>query len=106
MDFKSIGKRLKMYREMQELNQAQFAEKVNLSNDYISKIECGKRLPTLLTFVSILNALNASADVILFDVLDKGHKSLISGFTERIGKLSKDDQKRLFAILEAYLGEK
>ena len=43
---------------------------VDLSTKYISNVECGFKTPKLNTFVSIANALQCDADLLLLDVLD------------------------------------
>lgn len=103
MDYTNIGKRLKKYRVMQNLKQAELAEKTGLSIDYISKLERGERIPKIPNFVHILNALNASADEVLGGDLKRGYESRTSEYIERIGKLPKKEQERLFDILEVYL---
>ena len=43
---------------------------VDLSTKYISNVECGFKTPKLNTFVSIANALQCDANLLLADVLD------------------------------------
>ncbi|MCL2254461.1 MAG: helix-turn-helix transcriptional regulator [Lachnospiraceae bacterium] len=106
MDYSYIGMRIKKHREKRGLSQAKFAEIVNLSDDYISKIERGDRLPKLPPFIEILNALDVSADEILFEVLERSYESRIAEYVERIGNLSKKEQERIFNILDVCLRDR
>ena len=65
MDLKALGQNIRKCRKEQGLSQEQLAEKTGLSANYIGLIERGEKQPALDTLVNILNALNASADIIL-----------------------------------------
>jgi len=103
MDFSDIGKRLKEKRKALNLNQAQFAEMVDLSVDYISKLERGERIPKIPCFVSLLNALDLSADEVLSENLNKSYVSRTSEYLDRIGKLPKKEQNLIFNMIELFL---
>ena len=70
MDAQKVGKRIQEIRKARGLTQAELAQQVDLSTKYISNIECGLKMPKLNTFVSIANALQCDANVLLSDVLD------------------------------------
>lgn len=42
VDYEEIGKNIKLYRIRRELKQAQLAERVGVSSQHISHIECGR----------------------------------------------------------------
>ncbi len=47
----NLGKNIRKYRKLKGYTQEKLAEKANLSNSYISDIECGKiNVPTLTLF--------------------------------------------------------
>ena len=103
MDFTRAGNKIKQKRLELNLNQAQLAENVDLCTDYISKLERGERIPGLTNLIKILNVLDLSADEVLSDHLNKSYKSRTTKYSERIGKLSKSEQNRIFKVLDAYL---
>jgi transcriptional regulator with XRE-family HTH domain len=103
MDFTLMGKRLKKHRLAKNLKQTELAEKTNLSVDYISKMERGQRIPAIPVFVELLNVLEVSADDILSGTVKQGYVRRTAEYVERIGKLPKNDQERIFDILDAYL---
>ena len=53
-----LGKRVRYFRRLKNLTQAQLAEKVDLSVNYISQIETGVASPTLKTISILAKALN------------------------------------------------
>lgn len=55
---KLIGQKLKEYRKKCKLSQSELAEKVNLSDKHIGRIEAGKYMPNFLNFMKILEVLN------------------------------------------------
>ncbi len=55
--YKSIGKKIKLLRENQNLTQEKLAEKANVSLDYIGKIEVNINNPGLKSLIKISNAL-------------------------------------------------
>ena len=62
-----FGQRLQEQRQNQGLTMEQLAEKANLSSNFIGAIERGLKEPSLSTLISILNALDVPADVLLRD---------------------------------------
>ncbi len=52
-----LGKRLKYLRRLKNLTQAQLAERVGLSVNYISQIETGMANPNVKTLISLAQAL-------------------------------------------------
>lgn len=69
MDMQSVGRKIREIRLSQGLTQEQLAEKAEISPTHVSVIERGLKSPQLDTFVSICNALDASADDVLSGVL-------------------------------------
>ena len=67
---KGIGTRIKAGRVAAGLTQERLAEKVGISSTYLSAIECNVKDPKLATFIKIANAIGASADDLLADVLN------------------------------------
>lgn len=65
MDKVTIGQRIKKQRKKLKLTLEQFSEKVGISRNYLAEIESGRKLPSLNTFILIINNLNMSSDEIL-----------------------------------------
>ena len=67
LDYKAIGKRIKIARIKSDITQEQLAEKIEISPTHLSNIETGTTRVSLTTIVSIANALNVTMDDLLCD---------------------------------------
>lgn len=102
MDLKAVGKRIKAAREQKGLTQEALAELVNLSPMHVSVIERGFKPTKMDTFCNIANALDASADTLLQDVIDHSADSvpsdlddLMKGLPQRSGAKYTTASKRI-----------
>ncbi len=103
MKHKSVGRRIREYREARYMKQEELAERTGLSVTYIGMIERGERTPHLDKFIEIANALEVSADLLLADVLTTGYKVKSNALAERLEELSDEDRRRIYAVVEAML---
>jgi transcriptional regulator with XRE-family HTH domain len=60
-------RRLAELRKSAGLSQAELAERIELSTEFVSRMERGKALPSLPTFVRLVHELHCSADELLHD---------------------------------------
>ena len=103
MDFNTVGLNIKKFREKNNLRQEDLAEKIGMTANYIGLVERGERIPALPTFVDILNALGASADVVLADVLESGYLTKSSLLGEKLKDLSPEDREHIFEIVDTFV---
>ncbi len=101
MDLKAVGQRIKAAREAKNLTQEELAALVNLSTTHVSVIERGLKVTKLDTFVAIANALDVSADALLIDVVTHSDTGVTNELSDMIGKLPKDEQKRILNAVRA-----
>lgn len=104
--YESIGKNIRKYRLEKKLRQEDLAERAGLSTNYIGMVERGEKIPALETFITILNVLEVSADVVLADVLVTGYAVKDSLLAERITKLSKEERERIYAVIDTLIQHK
>ncbi len=97
---KRIGKRIKECRERLGLTQEQFSKKTDLSVNYISTVERGASFPRCEKLITIINALEVSADAVFCDVIDHSTEYKANEIDKRISKLPTDEQKRILEMLE------
>lgn len=105
MDAQKVGRRIQQVRKSRGLTQSELAQMVDLSTKYISNVECGFKTPKLNTFVSIANALQCDANLLLADVLDVAaarESGLISG---KLSALPAAEQRRILRVLEVMIDE-
>ena len=99
VDKKLIGKRIRHRREAAGLSQEQLAEKLALSTNHISSIECGKSLLTTKRLLDLCNILGGTPNYYLLGEIEPGADRI----TALVKELSPDAQEMLCRLLEAYL---
>ena len=65
IDYKDIGRRIKEKRLVKGLTQEKLSELIGVGPSHMSHIESGSTVPSFEVFISILNALDCSADELL-----------------------------------------
>ena len=103
MGLESIGKHISEFRHLRKLRQEDLAEITGLSTNYIRAVERGEKIPSLETFIDILNALSISADMVLSDVLQEGYQVKATKLSDQIKDLPVKDQKRIFDVIETLI---
>ena len=103
MDYTNIGKQIRARRIQKKLRQEDVAEMVDLSPNYYGAIERGEKLPALDTFITILNALEVSADLVLADVLKAGYATKNSVLDEKMKDLPESERARIYDVLDVLL---
>ena len=104
MQLDTIGKNIRRYRLMKKFRQEDLAEKAGLTTNYIGMVERGEKIPSLETFIKILNALEVSSDMVLTDVLETGYTVKNSILNEKLAKLAPEDRsnypfdRRFFSV--------
>ena len=90
---KLIGVKISEYRKIQDMTQAKLAEKTGLSNDFISRVERGERIPSVETLDNITNALDVSLGE-FFDFGETQRNAKISVESERIRTYLKNKDEK------------
>lgn len=103
MKLDTIGKNIRKFREIKKLRQEDLAEKTDLTTNYIGMIERGEKIPSLETFINILNSLGVSADMVLSDVLDNGYTVKDSMLNEKLEKLVPEDRNRIYEVIDTMM---
>lgn len=103
MKLDTIGKNIRKFREIKKLRQEDLAEKTDLTTNYIGMIERGEKIPSLETFINILNSLGVSADMVLSDVLDNGYTVKDSLLNEKLEKHVPEDRNRIYEVIDTMM---
>lgn len=103
MKLDTIGKNIRKFREIKKLRQEDLAEKTDLTTNYMGMIERGEKIPSLETFINILNSLGVSADMVLSDVLDNGYKVKDSLLNEKLEKLVPEDRNKIYEVIDTMM---
>ena len=70
------------------------------STNYIGMVERGEKIPSLETFIKIVNALGVSSDMVLTDVLETGYTVKNSMLNEKLEKLAPEDRNRIYEVID------
>ena len=65
-----------------------------------AQVERGEKIPSLETFVALLNLLHVSADMVLTDVVDTGYTVKQSMLAEQVGRLPAAERERIYAVVQ------
>lgn len=96
IDYLDIGSRIRAERTKQNISQEKLAEMVGVGTTHISHIETGNTIPSIKTFIAIINALNISSDELLRNHIYKA-KHILEGEMAEIIKDCTDDESRIIA---------
>ncbi len=99
VDKKLIGRRVRHRREAADLSQDQLAEKLGLSKNHISSIECGKSLLTTKRLLALCDVLGETPDYYLIGEITPETDAI----TTLVKRLSPKEQKMLLRFLTTYL---
>ena len=72
MDKIVLGERIRKRRKEQKMTLEKLSEKAEISLVYLGEIERGVKMPSLNTFIKLVNALNISADMLIYDETKSG----------------------------------
>ena len=102
VDFIAIGKQIKHYREKRHFTQAVLAEKLDVSESYISQIERGVAIISLKRLDEIAGFLGTTLRALL-TFSEPDEMRYISEISEQIASLPDKDMRRLLSIIDAYI---
>ena len=100
MKLDTIGKNIRKFRLAKKLRQEDLAERTSLTANYIGMVQRGEKIPSLETFIKILNALGVSGDMVLVDVLDTEYTVKNSMLNEKLEKLAPEDWNRIYEVID------
>jgi len=83
---KIFSSNIRLYRARFRWSQAELAEKINISINFLSDIETGKKWASPITMVKFANAFKIKAYELLkpLDLLPENHNHIIEKFAEDI----------------------
>ena len=105
-DFASIGKNIRKYRLARKMSQAELANAVGLSGNYIGMVERNEKTLSLESFIAVSNALHVSSELLLCDVLESGYQVKESLLSEKLDRLKSEDRQEIYDVIESMLKHK
>ena len=95
INYKTIGTKIRKRRLDAGLSQERLAEMCDVGTTHISHIETGNCIPSLKTFIAIINALSCSADELLCDELSNAEHT----YSSEIAHLLEDCNSRELMVM-------
>ena len=98
-----MGRRIANARKASQMTQAELSEKIDISEKYLSRIERGKQLPSIVIVAKICEVLHISTDELLAqsNVYNKN-----KDVQNEVGNLSKYDQDQIIEIIKIIINIK
>ena len=103
MDSNTLGKRIREARMEKHYTQQQLAELAGIGQMYLGEIERGTKMPSLKSFIRIIETLDIAADYVLRDELSSGKHYIYDEITQKLKGLSPKQRKAAADILDAYV---
>ncbi len=88
MEKNRLGARLRALRKERALTLEALAERAEIGFVYLGEIERGLKMPSLNTFIRLVNALGVSADALLYDETESGAQYQCGVLEEALRPLS------------------
>lgn len=101
LDFKAIGKRIKIARIRTNLTQETVADRIGVTPQHVSNIETGNSSVSLTTLVAIANLLNVSVDELLCDTVLKSKPVFIKEADDIFKDCNEYEVRVLVDVLKA-----
>ncbi len=99
IDYKAIGRRISMYRKKKGLTQTAFAEKLGVSDSYVSQVERGINKISLPRLDEIAEILGVDITLLISDHMGSTEKSINSEIHEITKEWSEDQTNFLIDLL-------
>lgn len=98
-----LGKRIREARQSKSYTRHMLAEKSGIGEVYLGEIERGIKMPSLNSFIRIIETLEVSADYVLRDEVTAGQLFIFDELTEKLKCLSPQQRRTASEILDAYI---
>lgn len=103
IDIIEIGNRIANARLEKGLTQEQLAERLDISNNFLSVVETGKRKFSLDKLIAVANELDLSLDYLIYGRtivnVDNEYKMFVEQIYDKLSTLSKNKRKKFLEVL-------
>lgn len=103
MDKVSLGNKIKEARLSKGVTQQELSRAADINEMYLSEIERGIKMPSLIVFTKLVVALDISADYVLRDFMPSGKEYVYDEITQKLDGLTPHQRKTAADILDAYI---
>ena len=99
-DKKFIGQKIKFYRKLRGLTQAELAENIGLSEKHLSKIETGLHYPSISVFWDVCEILSIPLSEFGINIDEQSDNKLRNDVLRKIYLLNSSELEYLSSLLE------
>ena len=103
MEREELGMMIRQARKKNGFTMEKLAEKADIGVTFLGEIERGKKMPSLETFIRLVEAMNVSSDYILRNELTSGKEHIYNDITKKLDKLSPRQRKTVCDIIDVYI---
>lgn len=104
MNYNVIGKNIRTYRIAKKLSQQELGERVGLSTTYIGMVERGEKTLSLEAFISVVNALEITADMLLAELMQSGgYEVKNSLLNEKLMSVEERDRAKIYDVIDTMI---
>ncbi len=105
LDYKAIGRRISYYRKSKHYTQAVLAEKLNISESYMSQVECGKAAISLKRLDQLAEFLDIGIIALLADTNINAKSYGFAELLELIQNWSPEQKELLISLVRCADGQ-
>lgn len=103
MEKEALGEKIREVRKKKGYSRQVLADMADTGAVYLGEIERGLKMPSLNSFIKIIEALEVSADYILRDELTSGREYKYDEIVQKLQDVTPKQRKTAIDILDAYL---
>lgn len=103
MEREELGMMIRQARKKNGFTMENLAEKADIGVTFLGEIERGKKMPSLETFIRLVEAMNVSSDYILRNELTSGKEHIYNDITKKLDKLNPRQRKTVCDIIDVYI---
>ena len=100
INYEQLGKRICHLRNKKNLSQEKLGEQIGISRESVTRIETGKKAPSVDTFVDIANTLEVSADDLLVDSLQHSSSNAGTELHQLLLDCNETEEKILIELIK------
>ncbi len=102
MIYKHAGEQLQILRIKNGLTQVELAEKLNVSQNFLSLIERGKKKGSLNFYIEAANYFKVTLDYLFYDSLKEKKNIFIDSVILKMSYMNENGQKYILNMVEAF----
>ncbi|HBF4280943.1 TPA: helix-turn-helix transcriptional regulator [Clostridioides difficile] len=103
MNIDYLGERIRERRKELGITIEQLAERVGIGYNHLSNIERGRKIPSLETFIKIVNELDTTSDIILKNYVKYAKPHLQNDIVAGLENLDSEGLKIVSDVLSALI---